>query len=596
MENQRFTLLIVTHYNRIIRKMKSKIISLFLLVFIFAFVIRIYRLTTYPEGFEQTEAAFGYNAYSLLKTGRDEYSKFLPLILKSVGDYKLSGYSYWQIPFIALFDLNEFSVRLSAVVASIISLLLIYLIIFQLFKKNKIALLTVFFVGISPWHIIMSRMGYDPIVAFMWYFSSLALFIQWYKSQRLYLLILSVLTLSFGTLTYYAIWVITPFTLTVYWLCIYRKLIKRIRLLYLTLILLFPLLIMSMLLFITQGQRLYQDSTFQIDAYPLLLEQIREDQHEFPLFIVRFFHNKISFYPQFILRTLFNNLSFDFLFLNGDKIDRRFYIPYNGVLYIFSAPFILLGFLYFWKYHSFPKNLFIIGSIFFIFLGSSFSQFGSEAERTLLAAPFFCFLASYGLITVSAKMRKNYIFTIFVGSVSILLIWNMTYFNHQYYWHGNVHQPWGRNYGMKDMISSLPSFKNKYQKIIFPDNVYIFFYFYNKVDPKIAWKEATTTNIKANFIGLKLRSLIGDYMTMPIECPAAGKLNVLYVCQGTKIPKNSKIIKIIRYRDNQPAFIFVEFIPTETTTLLPENIRFMEKYGLVDEADSVYWKIESEVN
>ena len=38
-----------------------------------AIMLRFWKLGTIPEGFHPDEAAYGYNAYSILKTGKDEY-------------------------------------------------------------------------------------------------------------------------------------------------------------------------------------------------------------------------------------------------------------------------------------------------------------------------------------------------------------------------------------------------------------------------------------------------------------------------------------------------------------------------------------------
>ena len=146
------------------------------------------------------------------------------------------------------------------------------------------------------------------------------------------------------------------------------------------------------------------------------------------------------------------------------------------------------------------------------------------------------------------------------------------------------------------MLSSLLPLESKYKKIVIPDSAYIFYYFYNRVDPQVAQAESVFRLSTVNFNGLALRSKVGNYLTMPIECPAAGKLNVLYVCRGTNIPKNSKIITIIRYRDTQPAYTLLEFIPKESTFPLPINLRYMDKYGVIDDKNDAYWKTEKEIS
>ena len=46
------------------------------LIIALAVVLRFYNLSQVPIGFNDDEAAFGYNAYSILKTGRDEWGSW----------------------------------------------------------------------------------------------------------------------------------------------------------------------------------------------------------------------------------------------------------------------------------------------------------------------------------------------------------------------------------------------------------------------------------------------------------------------------------------------------------------------------------------
>src|SRR3990167_10599272 len=102
--------------------MKRTHIYLILILFV-STLFRLWGLGKIPEGFHADEAAFGYNAYSLLKTGKDEYGKVIPLVLRSFDDYKGAIYSYLTVPFVALFGLNEFSVRLPTAIAGTLIIL-----------------------------------------------------------------------------------------------------------------------------------------------------------------------------------------------------------------------------------------------------------------------------------------------------------------------------------------------------------------------------------------------------------------------------------------------------------------------------------------
>ena len=92
--------------------MKLNIKLLILLgIFVIAFILRFYKLGDVPNGLYQDETSIGYNAYSIMTTGKDEYGKIFPLYFKSFGDYKLPIYIYSAIIPIKLFGLNAFAVR-----------------------------------------------------------------------------------------------------------------------------------------------------------------------------------------------------------------------------------------------------------------------------------------------------------------------------------------------------------------------------------------------------------------------------------------------------------------------------------------------------
>jgi len=80
-------------------KIDKKLMAVLLL----AAALRLWSLASVPPHLTPDEAALGYNAYSILKTGRDEHGQFLPIIFKSFGDYKPGLFIYLTIPFVAIF-------------------------------------------------------------------------------------------------------------------------------------------------------------------------------------------------------------------------------------------------------------------------------------------------------------------------------------------------------------------------------------------------------------------------------------------------------------------------------------------------------------
>ena len=108
-----------------------------ILILLLAGILRLWQLSDYPAGFNADEAALGYNAYSLLTTGRDEHGAPWPVNLESFGDFKPAGYAYLLIPFIKTLGLTEFAVRLPSALFGILAVLFTYLLVKELFENLK---------------------------------------------------------------------------------------------------------------------------------------------------------------------------------------------------------------------------------------------------------------------------------------------------------------------------------------------------------------------------------------------------------------------------------------------------------------------------
>src|SRR3990167_8100088 len=101
-----------------------------------AFFLRIYKVTQIPPALSWDEVSIGYNAYSILKTGRDEHGRYMPVdAFVAYGDYKPVLPVYLTVPFIALFGLNELAVRLPSALAGTLTVLLTYFLVLELFGK-----------------------------------------------------------------------------------------------------------------------------------------------------------------------------------------------------------------------------------------------------------------------------------------------------------------------------------------------------------------------------------------------------------------------------------------------------------------------------
>jgi 4-amino-4-deoxy-L-arabinose transferase-like glycosyltransferase len=102
----------------------------------FGTFLRTVSLSDYPSGLNADEAALGYNAYSLLLTGKDEHGVSWPVNLISFGDYKPAGYAYLLIPFVKLLGLTEFAVRIPSAIFGVIAIYILYKLTKEIFNEN----------------------------------------------------------------------------------------------------------------------------------------------------------------------------------------------------------------------------------------------------------------------------------------------------------------------------------------------------------------------------------------------------------------------------------------------------------------------------
>ena len=168
-------------------------------ILLIAGILRFYLLGLVPVGFHRDEAFLGYNAYSLLKTGRDMTGRFFPLHFESFL-YSPGGYSYASIPFIFLYGLTSFSVRFASAFFGVLSVGIFYVLVLELFKKEKekyfLAMLSSFLFAIIPWHINLSRTATENVVVLFFVLFGLWLYLK--AREKSSLVLLGTSLVSFG--------------------------------------------------------------------------------------------------------------------------------------------------------------------------------------------------------------------------------------------------------------------------------------------------------------------------------------------------------------------------------------------------------------
>ena len=118
--------------------------------------LRLVAIGALPCGLNQDEASAGYEAWALLTSGMDRCGKSWPTLFISWGSGQNVLMSYLALPFVALFGLSEWSIRVPNALSGCLTLFVFW----RLARRTggaRFGLLALFLLVINPWHIMMSR-------------------------------------------------------------------------------------------------------------------------------------------------------------------------------------------------------------------------------------------------------------------------------------------------------------------------------------------------------------------------------------------------------------------------------------------------------
>lgn len=131
-----------------------------LAIVLIACVPRVINLTGVPFGFFCDEASPSLDAYFIAHTLHDQHGAFLPFFPQALSEYPGGFQTYWQIPFVTLFGLTEFAARFGSVIEGVLTVWLTYLFVSRA-SNRLLGLISAFLLGIVPWHIMESRVGWQ---------------------------------------------------------------------------------------------------------------------------------------------------------------------------------------------------------------------------------------------------------------------------------------------------------------------------------------------------------------------------------------------------------------------------------------------------
>lgn len=557
--------------------LKNKQKLLLVGVLLLAALLRLWQLNKVPVSLFGDELDVGYQAYSILRTGKDYSGNFMPIHFRSLDEWRTPLYLYSSVPTVALFGISPLGVRLPAAVFGILSVLVIYALTKELTGKSEMGLLAAILLAISPWHIQYSRAAFEVTEMIFFYLLGVYFFLRGLSSPKL--LTLSVFCLGITPWVYNTSKLFLPLTIFVL-LVIWKNNLPRIPKKNFLLAVIVFIIITVPYTFSTifaggtqriQGISIFNDPTVegQIGFDRSNDAKVRGGQQNI---FDKLFHNKTTVYFKILTDNYFQSFSTQFLFMTGDSLNPR--QSSGREFYKLEFFFLIIG-LIFLATSSLDRKIktFLILWLLLSPVPSAFTQGGgTHATRLILMLPVLIIFIAFGIYAAFLRIGKKFKVS-FVVSTSGLIFLSFIFYQHDYW----VHYPWRSerwwHAGYEEAIKSAVKEGENYNKVIISsanEPSLKFFLGWSMYPPdrfQEAYKLFISKKVSANSI-LKL----GKYEFPPIgegkglyELGSILPDNSLYLATAKEIgldltkdpgrmPSDLILVKSIAYPSGAPAF------------------------------------------
>lgn len=533
--------------------MKTNILLGFIVIF--AALLRLWGISTNPPSLSWDEVSIGYNAYTILNFGMDEHGVRMPIgAFIAYGDYKPTFPVYVTVPFIAIFGLSELAVRLPSALFGIATVLLLYFFVKELFVNSKnIALLSAMLLAISPWHIMLSRAGFEANIAAFFVLLGVYLIISARRNPGLW--IYAFLPFVAGMYTFnsarFAGPLIAVGVLMFSWKSLWKAKMTVVCGMVIAAIVLLPLLphLVS-----RQAKLRFEEVSIFTDIRVVLSSNARRviDGNTWWSGVA---HNRrIGFGREYLVH-FFDNLEPRFLFISGDG-NPKFSIQDSGQLLLVTAPFVVYG--WFMLFANVPSiALLLLWWLIASIAPAAVARETPHALRIENGLPVWIIVTAYGMIVSLKNLIIPKMKITLLALYSILVIVNFGYFWHTY----TIHYPkefsgeW--QYGYREAIRFAESVKGSYDTIVLTESIgrpYMYALFYGAYDLPYFLNTKDASFDAAGFYNVYG---FGKYRFVK----EAGEIypgRVLYILSASEVPKNAHVIKTIPLLNGNPMLVLFE--------------------------------------
>ena len=435
-----------------------------------------------PPALNADEATNAYDAYSILKTGKDQYGNFMPLRFKSFGDYKLPLLTYLAIPFIKMFGLTETGIRMVNFPFVFFFPIIIYFLTQELFNKKNVSLLAAFLSAFAPGLQLFGRQAHEGFLTAFFLTLSFYLFLKLLKKQNVLNFSFFVFTFLMALFGYHStrLWVGFYFFLFLFFI-FKKKLSKLTVLIFIVVILLFGI---SDLIY--KPTRIQNLLFYNNIGFSLKINELRGEGGS------RLVYNKLTVGLKDLINEYSKYFSPQFLVINGDG-NSRFGYPGISPITALEYIFIFIGLYYLFKNKEKWRYLVLL-MLLFSPISAALSWAGESITRSIFIFIPILIISAYGIINFLNK--KNVIFYLLLSIFYLLsLFYSWDFYLNHYPKRAVVLRSWQAGY--KELANYIKTNYNRYDKFYITKKngqPYIYLLFYLNYPPEKYQKESSLSS------------------------------------------------------------------------------------------------------
>jgi 4-amino-4-deoxy-L-arabinose transferase-like glycosyltransferase len=473
-----------------IKNLLGRIDKYLFFVIILAAILRLSYLTFVPPSLNWDEVSHGYNAYSILTTGKDEWGVTLPTIFRAYGDYKLPAYIYLTAASEKLFGLTAFAVRLPSALAGIGTVVFTYLLTLELFKNKKIANISALLIAVEPWSLFLSRGAFEANLALFFIVVAVYCFLRSLRDSRPYFYLLPfTFLIGLSVWTYNSARIFVPILIITLILIYWKELLSSYRnnkRTFAFCLLPFAFLFLPMFIQLLQpiGQARYGKVSIVDSGATAKINEAR-NASKLPPILNRLVNNKVTYFGITFVKNWVSHYSADFLFLKGGS-DYQFSVPGRGILYWIDILPIIVGLLWLVIKKS-KANILIITWFLLSPIPSAITNEAPHVLRAIVMLPAPMIIAAIGLTKIADWLRKRFSVsqTLFFAIYAVVIFGFLENYLVSYFTSYRTDYSWSWQYGYQQIVDYAKEHYSDYDKIIVtkkygePHEFFLFFWPWN---------------------------------------------------------------------------------------------------------------------